>query len=39
MYPKEIGWKWVYWVNGALDGDKWRVFVNSVIHLMFIGPA
>ena len=33
MYPKEIGWKWVYWVNRALDGGKRRVFVNSVIHI------
>ena len=36
MYPKEIGWKWVYWVNRALDGDKRRVFVNSAIHIQVL---
>jgi macrodomain Ter protein organizer (MatP/YcbG family) len=36
MYPKEIGWKWVYWVNRALDGDERRVFVNSVIHIQVL---
>ena len=36
MYPKEIGWKWVFWDNRVLDGDKRRVFVNSVIHIQVL---
>jgi hypothetical protein len=33
MDLKEIGWKYLGWMDVAHDKEKWRAFVNTVMDL------
>jgi hypothetical protein len=33
MDLREIGWKYMDWIDLAQDRDQWRAFVNTVMNL------
>jgi hypothetical protein len=33
MYPREIGWGGMDWIDLAQDRDQWRALVNTVMKL------
>jgi hypothetical protein len=35
MDLREIGWAAVYWINLALNKDRWRALVNMVMNFLF----